>query len=81
MLADRDFSRAHVFQVSAGPDRALALAQNRRCVRFQQQAVQNTMAMGRHHNQADVSVTSRLHDLVGRIASEQFTGDHNAIEF
>jgi hypothetical protein len=37
--------------------------------------------MGRHHNQAGVSVASRLHDLVGRVASEQFTCDNNAIEF
>jgi hypothetical protein len=39
------------------------------------------MGMGRHHNQAGVSVASRLHDLVGRIAAEQFTRDHYAIEF
>ena len=37
--------------------------------------------MGRHHDQVDVPVASRLHDFVGRVASEQHAGDRNPIEF
>ena len=38
------------------------------------------MAMGRHHDQVDVLVASRLHDFLGRVASEQHTCDRNPIE-
>ena len=38
------------------------------------------MAMGRHHDQVDVLVASRLHDFVGRVASEQHACDRNPIE-
>jgi len=37
--------------------------------------------MSRHHDQVDVTVTSHLHDLVGRIAPEQYACDRNAIKF
>ena len=37
--------------------------------------------MSRHHDQVDVTVASRLHDFVGRVAPEQHACDRNAIEF
>ena len=36
--------------------------------------------MGRHHDQVDVPVASRLHDFVGRVAPEQHPCDRNPIE-
>ena len=50
------------------------------CHRAQQKAVERPFAMGRHHDQVDVPVASRLHDFVGRVASEQHTCDRNPIE-
>ncbi len=36
--------------------------------------------MGRHRDQIDVQLASRLHDLVGRVASEQHACDRNPIQ-
>ena len=38
------------------------------------------MTVGRHHDQAGVTVARRLHNLVGWVASEEHACDRNAIE-
>ena len=68
---DRKLTVRRLFQMSACPDGALGLVQYLCGDRSQEQAVKCAVAMGRHDDQAGVTVVSRLDDFAGRVASEQ----------
>jgi hypothetical protein len=78
--ANRKLARRGIFQVSAGPDRALDFVQYLRRHRAQQKAVENPFTASRHDNQVDVSIMSGLHDFVGRVAPQKRSCDRNPIE-